>query len=335
MIPVMAKPANNADLAATVTQACAILRRGGVVALPTETVYGLAADATNAAAVEKIFRIKGRPATNPLIVHVADIATARRYATVWPEDAQKLAATLWPGPLTLVLPKHPSIVAQVTAGKATVGLRCPAHPLALAVLREFDGPLAAPSANRSNRVSPTTAEHVQHAFGKAVDLILDGGPCTVGIESTVLDLSHGPPTILRPGGITRQQIEAIIGKTEIRTGHIASTIAADSPGQQTVHYSPHAPAYRFSHQQWDAVLSLHPSKRCPVLAIHLPEDLPAWLEVIKMPDSPQSYAQRLYDELHRADAGNPPCILIELPPSEWLAITDRIMRATRPVESMT
>jgi len=314
---------------AMVTRACRILREGGVVALPTETVYGLAADATNAAAVAKIFRSKGRPATNPLIVHIADIAAAKRYATIWPAAAQKLAEAFWPGPLTLVLPKQPNIVAQVTAGKSTVGLRSPAHPLTLAVLREYDGPLAAPSANRSNRVSPTTAEHVRQELGDSVDLILDGGPCQVGIESTVLDLSGGQPTILRPGGITRQQIEAIIGATALFTGHATPQTAAASPGQQTVHYSPHAPAYRFARSQWPVVLRLQPSGRCPVLAIHQPEKVPAWLEMVQMPDTAELYARRLYGELHRADAANPACILIELPPAEWLAINDRVSRATK------
>lgn len=312
-----------------VTHACQILRQGGVVALPTETVYGLAADATNPTAVEKIFRIKGRPTTNPLIVHIPNIAAAKRYATVWPNAAQKLAKAFWPGPLTLVLPKHADIVAQVTAGKSTVGLRCPAHLLALAVLRAFDGPLAAPSANRSNRISPTTAEHVRHELGEAVDLILDGGPCRVGIESTVLDLSAHAPIILRPGGISQTQIEAIIGPVAVFTGHVATTTAAASPGQQHIHYSPHAPAYRFSQDQWPAVLRLHPTARCPVLAIHVPTEFPDWMEIVAMPDSAELYAHRLYDELHHADAGNPPYILIETPPPEWLAINDRIQRATQ------
>jgi L-threonylcarbamoyladenylate synthase len=198
--------------------AAAVLRRGGLVAFPTETVYGLGADATNADAVTKIFAAKGRPSTNPLIVHVADAAVARRYATAWPPAAAQLADRFWPGPLTLVLPKAPDIVPAVTAGLNTVGLRVPDHPVALQLLREFGGAVAAPSANRSNRVSPTTADHVREELGDAVDLVLDGGPCRVGIESTVLDLTTERPTILRPGGLSREQIEAVVGPVGVADG---------------------------------------------------------------------------------------------------------------------
>src|SRR5947207_9629696 len=182
-------------------KAVEILRAGGLVAFPTETVYGLGADATNAEAVAKIFAAKGRPATNPLIVHVADVDTARRFAASWPLAASHLAEQFWPGPLTLVLPRSPAIVPAVSAGLRTVGLRVPNHPLALQLLQQFGGPVAAPSANRSNRVSPTTAQHVRDELGDAVDLVLDGGPCAVGIESTVLDLTGDRPAILRPGGV--------------------------------------------------------------------------------------------------------------------------------------
>src|SRR5688500_47215 len=194
-----------------IERAASLLRRGGLVAFPTETVYGLGADATNAAAIRRVFQVKGRPATNPLIVHVADESVARRYAREWPTAASKLAAEFWPGPLTLVLSKQPSIVLEVTAGLDTVGLRAPDHPLALELLRAFDGPVAGPSANRSSHVSPTTARHVRDEFpDDEIDLILDGGPCKVGIESTVLDLTSDPPRILRPGAVTREQIEAVI-----------------------------------------------------------------------------------------------------------------------------
>ena len=168
-----------------IDQAVSILRRGGIVAFPTETVYGLGADATNPRAVDRIFQIKGRPSTNPLIVHVADGQVARRYASEFPVAATKLVARFFPGPLTIVLPKAPSIVDEVTAGLDTVGLRSPNHPLALELLRRFDGAIAAPSANKSTRVSPTTAQHVRDELGEAVALLLDGGPCEVGIESTV------------------------------------------------------------------------------------------------------------------------------------------------------
>jgi len=194
-----------------IQDAADLLRRGGLVAFPTETVYGLGADATNAEAVARIFAVKGRPATNPLIVHVADLETAKRYAATWSDAAQTLAAVWWPGPLTLVVPKTPEIVDAVSAGRPTVALRVPDHPVALELLRAFGGPVAAPSANRSTHVSPTTADHVRQELGDEVDIILDGGPCSVGIESTVLDLTGDRPVILRPGGVTRQKIEAIVG----------------------------------------------------------------------------------------------------------------------------
>src|SRR5947199_1722271 len=184
---------------ALVQAAIVALRAGGLVAFPTETVYGLGADATNAEAVAKIFAAKGRPSTNPLIVHVADVPTARRYAAEWNDAAQALAAAWWPGPLTLVLRKNPVIVDAATAGRPTVALRVPDHPLALRLLQLFGGPVAAPSANKSNHVSPTTAGHVREELGDAVDVVLDGGPCSVGIESTVVDLTGKRPVVLRPG----------------------------------------------------------------------------------------------------------------------------------------
>jgi L-threonylcarbamoyladenylate synthase len=312
-----------------------ILRVGGLVAFPTETVYGLGGDARSAAAVRKIFAAKGRPATNPLIVHVADAAVARRYARQWPESADKLANAFWPGPLTIVLPKDPSIVDEATAGLGTVGLRVPDHPLTLELLRAFDGPLAGPSANRSMRVSPTTAEHVRQELGDRVDLVLDGGPCQVGIESTVLDLSRARPVILRPGGVSRQQIEAMIGPIEVSVGHVPPTQGAASPGQHEVHYSPRAPTYRFvmgqGAQAQQVVREL--GAKHPVL-LSMPAGLSSVAEkVVFMPIDPHIYAQRLYATLREADASGADVILIEMPPDEpaWSAVRDRLMRAGRPL----
>ncbi len=228
-----------------IQKAVNVLREGGLVALPTETVYGLGADATNSNAIKKIFAVKGRPSTNPLIVHVADEGVAKRYVRSWPAVADQLAKHFWPGPLTLVLPKADSIVPEVTAGRDTVGVRVPNHSLALQLLRAFDGPIAAPSANRANHISPTSADDVHAELGDAIDLILDGGPCTVGIESTVLDISGEHATILRPGGVTREQIESTIGPVELFEGSINATHAAASPGQHRRHYSPVTPAFRF------------------------------------------------------------------------------------------
>jgi L-threonylcarbamoyladenylate synthase len=306
-----------------------LLRAGRLVAFPTETVYGLGADATNADAVAKIFAAKGRPATNPLIVHVADTQIARRYAVAWPASADRLVEKFWPGPLTIVLPKSPVIVDAVTAGRATVGLRVPDHPLALALLAAFGGAVAAPSANRSNHVSPTTAAHVRDELGDAVDLVLDGGPCAVGIESTVLDLSTDRPTILRPGGLSRQQIEAVIGPVNVM-GHknVADDIAAASPGQFPVHYAPRTPAYRFDTPQRRLVPG---DENIGLMAVGTGDNLKSWGKIVAMPKLPAVYARHFYAVLREIDAMGVSAIFIELPPDtpEWTAVRDRITRATR------
>lgn len=291
-----------------------LLRAGKLVAFPTETVYGLGADATNADAVAGIFRAKGRPSNNPLIVHVASIEIAQRYAD-WNDAATRLAEKFWPGPLTLVLPKKPTIADNATANGPTVGIRIPAHPLALELLHAFDGPVAAPSANRSNHISPTTARHVRDELGDAVDLILDGGPCTVGIESTVLDLASDTPRVLRPGHITLEQIKSILNVG------VAASVAAKpheglrSPGQLPVHYAPRTPAYRFD--AFERVL--------------LDLDDAA---IIELTLDPQSYARNLYARLRLLDTQNLRAIYVELPPDvpAWRAVRDRVLRATKPLE---
>src|SRR6185369_15840393 len=216
-----------------------LLRAGRLVAFPTETVYGLGANALDAEAVDRIFAAKGRPATSPLIVHVNSVEMAQSLVLEWPEAADKLAARFWPGPLTLVLRKQAVIPDRVTAGLDSVGLRMPAHPVALALIREAGIPLAAPSANRFTQLSPTTAAHVRTALGDAVDLILDGGPCTVGIESTVLALTGGMPQLLRPGMVTQAQIEEVIGPVVILTS--TSKGVHTSPGLHPQHYQPKTP----------------------------------------------------------------------------------------------
>jgi L-threonylcarbamoyladenylate synthase len=325
-----------------IQRAVEILRAGGVVSFPTETVYGLGADATNSAAIKKIFQMKGRPPTNPLIVHIADASAARRYARTWPAAAEKLSAKLWPGPITLVVKKNPQIVDEVTAGLDTVALRAPDHPLAQSLLREFDGPIAAPSANRSTRVSPTTAKHVADQLGTLVDLILDGGPCRVGIESTVLDLTAQIPRILRPGGIDRKTIESIIGPVEMAPVEMTDAPADESkpalsPGQQPIHYSPKAPCFRF-----DTIADLRASitrqSHSRIVAILLDRsqlrvEFPPTARIIEMPARAQDYAHRLYAALHEADGSSPDSIWIEFPPDtpEWHAIRDRIRRAARQI----
>jgi L-threonylcarbamoyladenylate synthase len=299
------------------SRAASLLRRGGLVAFPTETVYGLGADATNAAAIRRVFAVKGRPPTNPLIVHVADESVARRYARTWPTAATKLVAEFWPGPLTIVLPKHPSIVPEVTAGLDTVGLRSPDHPVALKLLRTFDGPVAGPSANRSSHVSPTTAQHVRDEFPDgAIDFILDGGPCDVGIESTVLDLSMDVPRILRPGAVTREQIESVVGPIDVavKALPVEAGSPAVSPGQHERHYAPRTPAFRVDPAQ------LRDLDLTGAALLDLTLDA-------------QTYARNFYARLRMLDRQQLRAIYIVMPPDapEWAAVRDRITRATRPL----
>ena len=327
-------------MAPSVNDGVRLLQRGGVVAFPTETVYGLGADATNTDAVRRIFAAKGRPSTNPLIVHVLDAEVAKRYAKTWLPAAEELARRFWPGPLTLVVSKSDAIVREASAGLETVGLRAPDHPLALELLRAFDGPIAAPSANRSNRISPTTAEHVRMELGSAVDLVLDGGPCRVGIESTVLDLTRGRPIILRPGAVTREQIETVVGPVDTFEGNVHATESAASPGQQAGHYSPNTPAYRFAFGEVERVVERLRGRRderavmmvidgsCEFLDLRSG----ASMHVRVMPADPAGYGRELYATLRALDAMGLDSIFIEMPPMDarWDAVRDRLTRATRP-----
>jgi L-threonylcarbamoyladenylate synthase len=320
-----------------IERAVAFLRQGRLVAFPTETVYGLGADATNERAVGRIYATKGRPGTNPLIVHVASIDVARRYAAEWPEAAQRLAERFWPGPLTIVMPKATSIPGNVSAGLNTVGLRVPNHPLALELLRAFDGAMAGPSANRSTRVSPTTARHVREEFPLSAAagfdeanepaMILDGGPCGVGIESTVLDLSGATPTILRPGRVTPADLEPLIGRVVVRGGSSDPATPAASPGQHDVHYAPTTPTYRFETAQRGIIT---PDGHGIVVVSPLRE-FHEWGPIVAMPNDPGEYAQHLYAVLRRLDASELRAIFVEMPPDvpAWGAVRDRLMRATR------
>jgi L-threonylcarbamoyladenylate synthase len=226
----------------SVAEAARLIRAGELVAFPTETVYGLGADATSERAVAKIFEAKGRPYFNPLISHVANATEAQRYVE-WTETADRLATKFWPGPLTLVLPRSngSAIALLTTAGLDSVAIRAPAHPMALELIRAAGCPIAAPSANRSGAVSPTRAEHVAESLGARVSLILDGGPCAVGVESTVLDLTGETPTLLRPGGATREAIEAVIGPIALSHALPTGDVARKSPGQLASHYAPSRP----------------------------------------------------------------------------------------------
>jgi L-threonylcarbamoyladenylate synthase len=299
--------------AETLRRAAALIRGGGLVAFPTETVYGLGANAFDAAAVARIFTVKGRPRQSPLIVHVDSIDMARALVLEWPDAADRLARRYWPGPLTLVLPKQPSIPDIVTAGLATVGLRVPSHPLALALIRAAGVPIAAPSANPFTGLSPTTADHVRQSLGDAIDLVLDGGPATVGIESTVLSLAGAEPVLLRPGVIPLPEIEASIGPVRIAEGAAAGAHA--SPGMHPQHYRP----------------------RTPLVLLAAGDPPPAgrgeWLRLGReLPAAPVAYAAMLYAALHRLDAQGLDWIAVEPPPntSEWAGVLDRLTRAANP-----
>lgn len=313
--------------------AAARLRAGDLVAVPTETVYGLAADALNPAACRKIFTAKGRPAADPLIVHVADLETAKTLAEFGP-TAERLASAFWPGPLTLVLPKKPLVPDIVTAGRSSVALRMPAHPVARRVLRLTGRPLAAPSANPFGYVSPTTAEHVATGLGKRIELILDGGPCAIGVESTIVDLRDPRrPRLLRPGGVSRREIERTLGRKflgpEPRAGRAtAKTRGYVAPGQMARHYSPRTPLVLHSRITADQI------RRSP--------SDEAWLvfQLAGRPGGPNVFslsrtrglaaaARGLFAALRRIDEGGWRTAHAELAKGSGLAdaINDRLRRA--------
>jgi L-threonylcarbamoyladenylate synthase len=314
---------------ATLAAAAAVIRRGGLVAFPTETVYGLGANALDAAAVRKIFAAKGRPAINPIIVHVSDLEMARGLVANWPATAEILAGHFWPGPLTLVLPKSDFVPDVVTAGGPTVAIRMPAHPIALGLIRASGVPLAAPSANRSSELSPTRAEHVKAALDDRIDLILDGGPTPNGIESTVLDLTTSPATLLRPGPISVAALERVIGPIQTRRSESAAG-ALPSPGLLPRHYSPRTRVELFS----DRLSLVKRSKEVEQAGersamVFFGNGDTARPDSVEMPTNAEQYAARFYDTLHLLDGRNCSRILIELPPDtpEWLAVHDRLTRA--------
>jgi L-threonylcarbamoyladenylate synthase len=317
---------------AAVRRAAELLRAGEVVALPTETVYGLAANALNAQAVERIFQIKGRPAHNPIIVHVANADMANRCVAVWPSLAEKLARAFWPGPLTLVLPRAREIPEVVAAGGPTVGVRWPSHPFIQAVIRACDFPLAAPSANPSNRVSPTTAEHVRKHLGPRIPLIVDGGQSQIGIESTVLDLSVSPPRLLRPGMIHEQALLAVTGRLAKDAGHGPEVLK--SPGLLRKHYSPRArlvlAAWRDQPdlERQTAVFNVRRSGICIIAHTCIPAAAD-FGRVSVIPHDPEAFARAIYAELHECDDAGAELIVVEAPPDtpEWRPIHDRLNKA--------
>jgi L-threonylcarbamoyladenylate synthase len=328
------------------------LRAGGLVAIPTETVYGLAADALDADAVRSIFRAKGRPAGNPLIVHVADVAMARGLAEVWPAAAERITSRLWPGPVTVVVPRNERVPDAVTAGGPTVAVRCPGNRLTRRLIEKVGRPLAAPSANRSEAVSPTTAHHVLESLGGRIDLILDGGPCPRGIESTVVDCTVTPPRILRPGPVDREAIEAALGQTVATSGDPATMPpddgqepagcigpdAARSPGTQRRHYAPRTPleiaadpadrvaglARQGGRIGWLTMLADRERLRAVSAA--------GEVVIVPMPATAELFARQLYATLHAIDRRGLDRIVVDaLPDTEaWRAVHDRLSRASHP-----
>lgn len=331
-----------------IARAAAVLRSGGLVAFPTETVYGLGANALDAKAVARVFAAKGRPAENPLIVHVADVAGARQFVAAWPPAADQLAARFWPGPLSLVLPKRATVPDIVTAGGPTVAVRLPASAVARALVQAAGVPIAAPSANPSGRISPTRAQHVLEALGGKIELVLDGGPTAGGLESTVLDLTVDPPRVLRPGLIAPSQISAALAEAiELSQAtarpepsrHPAieeppALAPLRSPGMVARHYAPSVPLECVSDNGTSrrrVEELLHAGQRVGWLTFCEPEhqDQPR-LRAIVMSRKPEEYGSALYEALHALERCGVERIIVDMPPESeaWLAVHDRLRRAS-------
>ena len=314
---------------AAIARAAELLRHGDLVAFPTETVYGLGAAATQAEAVARIFAAKGRPVDHPLIVHLPDESHVPRWVREWPEGARALAESFWPGPLTLILPRAGQVADFITGGQDSVGLRVPSHPVARALLASFGDGIAAPSANRFGRISPTTAQHVADDLGDAVSMILDGGPCEVGIESTIVAFVAAAPVLLRPGGIPAADLVRVLGRPlAARDGG-----APRASGTLPAHYAPRTPAVLVPADALRAELAqlYERDEEVAVLArtVARPADFEdAW---IAAPSAAEAYAHDLYANLRALDAANADVILIEDVPDDdaWLAVRDRLARATR------
>lgn len=328
---------------ASIAYAARLLHEGRLVAFPTETVYGLGANALDPQAVQAIFSAKGRPAANPLIVHVATKESAQHLVEEWNSTADRLAEAFWPGPLTLVLRKRPIVPNEVTAQGNTVAVRVPNHPVALALLSEFDGPLAAPSANRSESISPTTADHVLKTLSTQIALVLDAGPCAVGLESTVVDLTVSPPRILRPGMLSaptlRRYLPSLLDFSPFRQEDQGPGESVKSPGQHVRHYAPSVPLLlaRLENCQSLIVQALGRGKVGWICLSGQPEIVlspgeESRLVRRELPDRPEPFAQMLYRSMHELEAETVDVIVVSEPPDapEWLAIHDRLRRAAQP-----
>lgn len=310
--------------------ALADLRQGKLVAIPTETVYGLAADASNPDAVKQIFSLKGRPADHPVIVHIAGAEQLPDWASQVPDAAWQLAEAFWPGPLTLILPKPPRVTSLVTGGQETVGIRAPAHPLTHELLRQFGGGLAAPSANRFGHISPTTAEHVRGEFGHDCPRVLDGGACHVGVESTIVSLIGDTPKLLRPGGIPREAIEDLLGQT-LEHHQSSKTAQIRASGLLDSHYAPRTPLWAGSLEQVHlaALQENQQGHKVALIALGSSNHLPEVLHTQCLPAEPEAYARLLYATLRSLDGQGFDTLLLQMPPDHpaWLAVRDRLTRA--------
>ena len=305
---------------AEIARAASVLRAGGLVAFPTETVYGLGADASSETAIARLYAVKGRPAGHPVIVHFASADAAFSFSRELPEAARTLARRFWPGPLTLIVKRNEKAKDFVTGGQDSVGLRVPSHPVAHALLEAFGGGVAAPSANRFGRVSPTTAAHVRADLGADVDMVLEGGPSEVGIESTIVDLTNGAAIVLRPGAISEDEIRKFVevkARTQSSVRH---------SGGMARHYAPRTPAALVPTHALDGEIEKL-KERVAVLAFSRPDErVDYWL---RMPRDPAQYAQKLYAALRELDTSGCERILVEAPPDapEWAAVRDRLQKA--------
>lgn len=311
-----------------IEKAALVLRQGGLVAFPTETVYGLGADASNPSALKKIFAAKGRPADHPLIVHIADMSEVKNWVSEVPRAAWLLAEKFWPGPLTIVFKRAPHVSDLISGGQDSIGLRVPSHPVAQKLLRAFGGGIAAPSANKFGRLSPTAAEHVRQELGAAVDMVLDGGDCEVGIESTIVDLTRETPAILRPGRISAQQISdallAQLGENGIDRPRVSGSLAS--------HYAPRLPLKLVHPDLTESYVRQQGGTAIAVLARRgRPRESRAALWQVA-PEQPEDFARQLYAALRRLDDSGCRMIVVEEPPPspEWVAVRDRLVRAATP-----
>lgn len=324
-----------------IKSASTLLKAGQLVAFPTETVYGLGCDAANADALARLYRVKGRPGDHPVIVHLASVEQLSDWAETVPEQALALAEKFWPGPMTLILKKSKKVLSAVSGGQDTVGLRIPSHPVALALLKEFNSGIAAPSANKHGKISPTTAEHVSSELGDLVAKVLDGGQCTVGIESTIIDLSGGMPRILRPGMITLEQIDAVLkdakkaGKSDkskkSKQDANANSVAPRAPGTLSSHYAPSTGLKLFAHENLPRAIATAENlmMRVAVMAFSDPINCAAVITWKQLSEEPAECARQLYAAMRELDTVGADYIIVEEPPEleEWIGILDRLRRA--------